>query len=674
MAKLQAVIVVLLLALLAGGGAFYGLNRFTEAQVTEQTQARLTNAELQVLDTLRVDAFKRIEALSAHGRDEGLVAALSKLPPATAGLSDDALKAALQPTSDSLSPLTADLQKKLKIDWLGVLSAEGLLLSSAPNNDSSKSYKGLPAVQDCLAGIARDGMYEFDGKLNQVALSPIDDGRGKRLGCLMSAQLIDQDEAKRLSKLSGLQVAFFLRKKPAVSTMDAAATTSLAPLVDGQGPLSFGNPTGPVPLLIDLNNKAYMASPIALPGGTDPVHLVVVADVAGRFASLIEAQMMVLYGTGGLLLFGILLGLLLSARKVDRQVERLRDSLRLMAEGNGYSLDPDNYSGIYNDLARDLKRLSEGRSVTVAQPAGVRGPETVSQILGTSQESEPPAMPETASGSLDFESLLGNGSAAAAPAAAPQPPPEPAPVPTPAFAAPAPTAAPTPAPAPVAAPAPAADSKGPRVSMPGDLASFFDEGEGEQDSEATREVPEAASLASAPPAMVTAFPPQPAPVLAAVPPPPLGDVGFETPQDLDSGYDDYDEDDDPDYRPDATVIAQVPDELLKAAASESAEPAAPAAAAVPPPPTSLPRPPVLATGSQPPGANSDEVHFRDVFNQFVQTKKQCNEPTAGLTVDKFVEKLRKNSTDMKARYRCKSVKFQVYVKNGKAALKATPIK
>ena len=63
-----------------------------------------------------------------------------------------------------------------------------------------------------------------------------------------------------------------------------------------------------------------------------------------------------------------------------------------------------------------------------------------------------------------------------------------------------------------------------------------------------------------------------------------------------------------------------------------------------------------------------------MFDQFVSTKKQCGEPTAGLTFDRFSQKLRKNTTDLKARYKCRSVKFQVYVKNGKAALKATPVK
>ena len=63
-----------------------------------------------------------------------------------------------------------------------------------------------------------------------------------------------------------------------------------------------------------------------------------------------------------------------------------------------------------------------------------------------------------------------------------------------------------------------------------------------------------------------------------------------------------------------------------------------------------------------------------MFEQFVNLKKSCGEPVAGLTYDKFAEKLRKNRDDLVAKTACKQVKFTVYVKDGKAALKATPVK
>lgn len=77
-----------------------------------------------------------------------------------------------------------------------------------------------------------------------------------------------------------------------------------------------------------------------------------------------------------------------------------------------------------------------------------------------------------------------------------------------------------------------------------------------------------------------------------------------------------------------------------------------------------------------PAADSEEEEatFRAVFNEFVELKKRCGEPTAGLTFAKFADKLRKNRDDLMAKPGCVGVKFSVYVKDGKAALKATPVR
>jgi hypothetical protein len=72
-------------------------------------------------------------------------------------------------------------------------------------------------------------------------------------------------------------------------------------------------------------------------------------------------------------------------------------------------------------------------------------------------------------------------------------------------------------------------------------------------------------------------------------------------------------------------------------------------------------------------ARSDP-HFRQIFDQFVTTKKSCNESIAGLVFERFAEKLIKNRDDLMAKTGCREVRFTVYVKDGKAALKATPVK
>jgi len=70
----------------------------------------------------------------------------------------------------------------------------------------------------------------------------------------------------------------------------------------------------------------------------------------------------------------------------------------------------------------------------------------------------------------------------------------------------------------------------------------------------------------------------------------------------------------------------------------------------------------------------EEAHFRHVYDDFVETKRSCGEPTAGLTQAKFLQKLRDNKSALVAKHGCRTVRFSVYVKDGKAALRATPIR
>ncbi|HZA12946.1 MAG TPA: MXAN_5187 family protein, partial [Myxococcaceae bacterium] len=73
-------------------------------------------------------------------------------------------------------------------------------------------------------------------------------------------------------------------------------------------------------------------------------------------------------------------------------------------------------------------------------------------------------------------------------------------------------------------------------------------------------------------------------------------------------------------------------------------------------------------------STSEEAHFQDVFKNFLAMRQQCGEPADGLTYEKFAQKLQKNREQLINRYNCRTVRFQVYVKEGKAALKATPVK
>ena len=70
----------------------------------------------------------------------------------------------------------------------------------------------------------------------------------------------------------------------------------------------------------------------------------------------------------------------------------------------------------------------------------------------------------------------------------------------------------------------------------------------------------------------------------------------------------------------------------------------------------------------------EEAHYRHIFDDFMDKKRECGESTTGLTRDKFLQKLRDNKTVLVEKHNCRTVRFSVYIKDGKAALKATPIR
>lgn len=130
---------------------------------------------------------------------------------------------------------------------------------------------------------------------------------------------------------------------------------------------------------------------------------------------------------------------------------------------------------------------------------------------------------------------------------------------------------------------------------------------------------------------------------------------------------------DGDYNPDATRVAAVPAELIKAARQAGSSGATGERPSLAPKTTSAAPKVSSVISASAPGLD-EERHFQDVFREFVATRERCGEPADGLTYDKFKAKLLKNKEQLVQKYSCKSVRFQVYVKDGKAALKATPVK
>ena len=81
-----------------------------------------------------------------------------------------------------------------------------------------------------------------------------------------------------------------------------------------------------------------------------------------------------------------------------------------------------------------------------------------------------------------------------------------------------------------------------------------------------------------------------------------------------------------------------------------------------------------AAGVAPSSPASESADWLAVYDDYVRIKKECSEGVEGLTFEKFQVTLRKNRDALMQRHGVKRVKFSVYVKEGKASLKATPVR
>ena len=99
------------------------------------------------------------------------------------------------------------------------------------------------------------------------------------------------------------------------------------------------------------------------------------------------------------------------------------------------------------------------------------------------------------------------------------------------------------------------------------------------------------------------------------------------------------------------------------------------AAAVPNPLPEAASAPEAPTARQDGAGDPDELtEWNAVYEEFLSVKQQCGEPTNALTFEKFKGTLQRNKDALVARHNCARVKFTVYIKEGKAALKASPVK
>jgi hypothetical protein len=78
-----------------------------------------------------------------------------------------------------------------------------------------------------------------------------------------------------------------------------------------------------------------------------------------------------------------------------------------------------------------------------------------------------------------------------------------------------------------------------------------------------------------------------------------------------------------------------------------------------------------------PEVNGDADHepeWMQVYHDFVRLKQDCGEAVEGFTFERFTQTLRKNRDTLMREHGVQRVHFSAYVKQGRAALKAKPVR
>lgn len=594
-------------------------------------------ADTQVVSyALQVDARRRLDALLLAAVDPSVAKAIKgangkdQIP---AQSREDGARA-LRSFNDKLPP-------EYKNDILFVTDREGRLVAQigydAVNGFVEFELGGYPAVFDALHGFLRDDTWVWGGKIARVVTRPVEDEVGQPpQGAIIALRWVDNTFAKEIGKRTRTNIAFFAlgTRVASAATTDGfeessleALGTDLKSVADDKGFKDSGR-TDVRPLENDKGGVLYSRLPgdaWELNGGFAVARPKVSIGSPTGFiqgADDTDKKNVKLWLVAVIALGAIAFGFLFSFLEHSVPLREMRAQAEKLKKGELDVLSLPRFRGGFRPIATDLnagiQRVVEKGGGTARKPADLES------ILGPV-----PAQPNMSA----FSFPLPDGSAPpqqvpqvppggfAPPSAANNNPPPPGarfggPPPPPSrpnVNAPPAAAPPAGPPPPVNRPpgAPPPPASTPQFTPPDRTMSM------QSASPPTGGYPGSSTVAATPNAVK--LPTVPAPF-------PPGKKGV--------GKDEEEQ----------TMVAQPSADLISAASGEHKAVADPAA------------------------------EWQQVYEEFIRTKRECGEPTEGLTFEKFQQTLKKNRDALMQRHGCKRVKFSVYVKEGRASLKATPVR
>jgi hypothetical protein len=649
---------------------FLSTSMYDRASVRAMGEALAGDSQV-VSSFLRDDARKRASALIVPALDDDIRTHLGKAsasPDKIPGDSKEKVRIALRKHFNNIPA-------EQKFDAIFALDQTGRVVSEVGFDQSSAiegfELGGYPVVADALHGWVRDDTWVLGGRLYRVVARPVEhDVTQLPAGAIVGVRILDDTFARELSKRTSAAIAFYANGARVSSGAPEGFDATQLETITAELKAVEVDPTYKEKGFSDVRTlhddlgvvysrlmgeawdlgAGYVVARMAHPIGS-PLGFLNSADDKDKRTVPLPLIILV-----SVLVAGV--GLAFSFLEHTRPLRVFRDESQAFAKGKVEQLTASKFRGVYRQIAASL---NEGMEHVAAKGGAPRRAADLESVLGPM-----PAQPSMSAFSLPQSGGIGSPldrvPVPAAPPPSPARPPPSASAPTPQpFTAPGapPPAAPiaTPAPSPAVVPPLA----GPPMGSPPTAPVRAPAAPGMGATPATAGGPGAPKGPVRPPpakqpslTLVGVAPAAPAPTPAGVPalkgptpaPRPGGAAAALAPTPLAPAVMPYDRPEDAD---EATVVSHVSSEILGQLSGDRST-------------------------DRPPPIHDETAEWRRVYDEFLRLKKECGETTDGLNFEKFKSTLRKNRDQLLQRHGCKSVKFSVYLKEGKAALKANPIR
>ncbi|MDF2695112.1 MAG: alpha 1 type collagen [Labilithrix sp.] len=568
-------------------------------------------ADSQVVSwAMQVDARRRLDVLLLAAVDPNIAKAIRG-----ANGKDAVPPGSKEDGAKALRAFNEKLPADYKNDILFIADREGRLVAQvgydAVNGSPEFELGGYPAVFDALHGFLRDDTWVWGGKIARVVTRPVEDEVGQPpLGAVIGLRWIDSSFAKEIGKRTRTNIAFFALGQRVASAASTDGFEESSLEALGSDLKAVGEDKG-----FKENGRTDVR-----PLGDDKGGVLFVRmpgdawELGGGFA-VARPKVAINSPTG----------FLAGADDTDKKNVKLWlvGVIFGVAALLGFLFSFLEHSMPMREMKAQAEKLKHGQIDTFNLPRFRGGYRPIATDINAGIQRVIEKGGGTGRKPADLESILGpvpaqpNMSAFSFPLPDGSAPPQQVPqVPANFGAAPSSPGTGTNARFPGAPPPPA----NARPQPPAPSAPAF----GSDRTMAMGPPPPGANFAPPPPAGGPGIPP---PVAKGAPPLPTPFPGAKLPKDEDE----------------QTMVAQPSADLINA-----------------------------ASGANP--ALDPAAEWPQVYEEFIRTKRECGEPVDGLTFEKFQQTLKKNRDALIQRHGCKRVKFSVYVKEGRASLKATPVR